>query len=279
MTGTLLEQAMSPEILDQSWRRLRGEHTPWNITTSREQLQQHLLRHILQCREEVLSGSYQPQPLRQFPIRKQDGGQRILSAQYLQDKLIQRALLTVLEPRAEALFHEDSYAYRPGRGVAMAIARTRERIRIGLDWLVDADITKLFDSIPHKPLIKQLGNFIKDRQAMHLIQKWIRHGAHKDSFLASPKGISQGAILSPLFCNLYLHGFDSALAKANIPFVRYADDFILFAGTRRQAENARLFADKTLQRLGLQLHPKKTRIARSGPHITFLGDKLPSPNR
>ncbi len=275
----LLQAAMSPDVLDHSWRRLRSEHTPWTLDTNREELQRHLLRHILECRQQVLEGKYRPQPLRQFPMRKPDGRQRIISAQYLKDKLVQRAVLQVLEPRAEALFHEDSYAYRPGRSVAMALARTRERVRIGLDWLVDADIRKFFDSIPHKPLLKIIDKFIDDRHAMRLIRKWIAHGAHHGSFLSTPRGISQGAILSPLFCNLYLHQFDTALDKANIPFVRFADDFLLFATTRKQAETAMGFAARQLDQMGLVLHPDKTRVVRSGPETRFLGERLPRPMR
>ncbi len=274
---SLLEQAMAPEVLDLTWRKLRREHTPWSINVSRDQLQQHLLKHILECREQVLSGRYRPQPLRQFPLQKPDGKQRILSAQYMQDKFVQRALLIVLDPRAESIFHNDSFAYRPGRSVAMALAKVRERVRIGQAWLVDADITKFFDTIPHRKLIKILQGFINDAQTMRLVERWLSQGAHHLSLLRSPRGISQGAILSPLFCNLYLHTFDMALAKANIPFVRFADDFLLFSRAKQDAVKAMQFAGKTLNELGLELHPQKTRIVRSSPAVIFLGERLPNP--
>jgi RNA-directed DNA polymerase len=238
MKSNLLTTAMAPEALDQAWRRLKSEHTPWSPAIAREELQHHLMPHLLACREEVLNGSYRPLPLRQFPLRKPDGRMRVLSAQYLKDKLVQRALLSVLEPRAERLFHDDSYAYRRCRNVRGALAKVRERVRIGQDWLVDADIEKFFDSIPLRPLIKVLEGFVDDRAAMLLIRRWLDQGAHVKSLLATPRGISQGAILSPLFCNLYLHQFDTAMAKAKIPFVRFADDFLLFAPARAQAEKA-----------------------------------------
>lgn len=266
---------MEPEILDKAWRKIRRQHTPWSITVSRDLLEQHLLAHVLSCRDEVLAGDYQPQPMRQFPMEKANGGTRILSAQYLQDKLIQRALLIVLEPGAEKIFHGDSYAYRPGRSVETALTRVRERVRIGQSWLVDADIRSFFDSIPHKKLLSVLQAFIKDRQTMQLIEKWLAIGAHHTSLLRSRRGISQGAILSPLFCNLYLHHFDQALARKNIPFVRFADDFLLFADKYVKAEQALQFAAKELEKLGLQLHPEKTGIVRSKPEIIFLGKPLP----
>ena len=277
--SSLLEEAMAPTTLDQAWRRLKGEHTPWSPDVDRERLGRHLMRYLLECRQEVLAGRYRPLPLRQFTLPKPNGGQRVLTAQYLRDKLVQRALLIVLEPRAEALFHHDSFAYRPRRNVAQALAKARERIRIGLDWLVDADIEKFFDSIPHRPLLRVLDAFVADRQAMRLMGRWIHQGAHVRSLLADHRGIAQGAILSPLFCNLYLHRFDSALDRAKIPFVRFADDFLLFAPTRKQAEQARDFAARHLERLGLVLHPDKTQVVRSGPRVRFLGEGLPKPRR
>ncbi|PWQ98148.1 reverse transcriptase domain-containing protein [Leucothrix pacifica] len=278
MKQSILQQAMSPEVLNLSWRRLKIEHTPWSPTVSRDLLQSHLLKYILESREQVLDGRYSPQSLRQFPLKKPDGRQRIISAQYLQDKLIQRAVLTVLEPRAEAMFHDDSYAYRPKRSVDMAMAKVRERIRIGQDWLVDADITSFFDNIPHRILIKILKQFVSDKQAMLLIEKWLKAGAHQSSLLGTRKGISQGAILSPLFCNLYLHQFDIALTRANIPFVRFADDFLLFTNSESNALRAKDFAEQRLNQLGLELHPLKTCVARSSPKLVFLGKKLPKPS-
>lgn len=114
-----------------------------------------------------------------------------------------------------------------------------------------------FDSIPHCPLLKVLAAFVDDAPALRLIARWLDQGAHVRSLLATPRGISQGAILSPLFCNLYLHRFDTALHGAKIPFVRFADDFLLFAPACEQAEKARDFAARQLERLDLGIHPEK----------------------
>lgn len=267
--------AMAPDALDQAWRKIKKQHTPWSVTVSRDTLQQHLLAYTIACREDVLTGRYCPQPMRQFPMDKPGGGRRVISAQYLQDKLVQRALLLILEPEAEKIFHDDSYAYRPRRSVAMALTRVRERVRIGQSWLVDADIRSFFDSIPHKPLISVLKAFVKDGKTMELIEKWLAQGAHHTSLLRKRRGISQGAILSPLFCNLYLNRFDHQLTRKNIPFVRFADDFLLFADKQEKAEEALDFATKELEKLGLSIHPEKTQIIRSHPDVSFLGEKLP----
>jgi group II intron reverse transcriptase/maturase len=279
MKPKLLEQAMAPDNLDRAWRRLKTEHTPWSPDTDRDELKRHLMRHLLACREEVLGGGYRPLPLRQFPMKKPDGRIRVISAQYLKDKLVQRALLQLLDPRAERIFHDDSYAYRPNRNVQKALARVRERVRIGQDWLVDADIEKFFDSIPHKPLLKVLDDFVADSATMRLIRRWLDQGAHVRSLLSTPRGISQGAILSPLFCNLYLHRLDSSLSRAKIPFVRFADDFLLFAPEKELAKQSLEYVTRQLDGLDLRIHPVKTRVVRSNPGVTFLGEQLPSPSR
>lgn len=275
MKRKLLEQALSPIVLNSSWRRLKREHTPWSPAVSRQQLDWHLLRYILELRDDVLNGNYRAEPLRRFTLRKADGKKRILSAQYLRDKLLQRTLLTVLEPDAEALFHEDSFAYRPNRGVGKALARVNERVRCGLDWLVDADLQQFFDTIPHAPLKQKLRSFIRDKPTMKLMEQWLKQGCHHQSLLGKRQGISQGAVLSPLMCNIYLHSFDSALTKANIPFVRFADDFLLFASSKKKAEAALQYTEKLLTSLELRLHPDKTQVVRSHPRIRFLGESLP----
>lgn len=275
MTKGILELAMSADILDQSWQRLKSEHTPWSPTVTREELQRHLLQHLLTLRDAVLNESYRPKPLRQFPMQKPDGKKRIITAQYLADKVIQRALLIVLEPKAEQLFHDSSFAYRPKRSVAQAVSKAREHIYCGRDWLVDADIEKFFDSIPQALLLKKLKPFVDDTKAMQLITTWLTQGAHHKSLLGKRRGIPQGAILSPLMCNLYLHDFDQALSRANIPFVRFADDFLLFTDSKQNAEAAKAYAKNQLDKLELNFHPEKTSVVQSGPHVIFLGQKMP----
>lgn len=275
MAKGLLELAMSADILDQSWNRLKSEHTPWSPTVTREELERHLVQHLLTLRDAVLNASYRPKPLRQFPMQKPDGKQRIITAQYLADKVVQRALLVVLEPKAEQLFHDSSFAYRPKRNVEQALNKAREHIRCGRDWLVDADIEKFFDNIPQALLLKKLKPFVDDAKAMQLITTWLTQGAHHKSLLGQRRGIPQGAILSPLMCNLFLHDFDQALSCANIPFVRFADDFLLFTDSKKNAQAALAYAKNQLAKLELNLHPDKTSVVQSGSQVIFLGQKLP----
>lgn len=273
----LLQQALAPETLDLAWRRLSSDRAVWRPGLTRPNMERNLLKHLLELRDEVLDGNYRPGGLRQFTLRKADGRLRVLSALTLRDKLLQRAVLTVLDPLAEQQFHVDSYAYRRGRGVQGALKKAHERIACGLDWLVDADIEAFFDTIPHNQLKKKLRAFVPDKDLLRLIEQWLDMGASQRSLFGKARGIPQGAILSPLFCNLYLHDFDQQLGRRHIRFVRYADDFLLFTPDQASAEKAKAFADKTLLRLDLKLHPGKTQITQAGPHVSFLGERLPKP--
>lgn len=185
--------------------------------------------------------------------------------------------MQVLEPLGESLFHPDSYAYRRRRNVEMALERSRERIRCGFPWLVDADIRSFFDEIPHGPLRKVVAAHIADKPLRRLIDQWLDIAASTRSFLASPRGISQGAVISPFLCNIYLHSLDSDWQAGHIPFVRYADDFLLFAPNHAGACKALERTRRHIDALGLALHPDKTRIVLSSRDVVFLGQRLPAP--
>ncbi|WP_295888538.1 reverse transcriptase domain-containing protein [uncultured Thiohalocapsa sp.] len=278
MKQPLFQQVLAPDTLNRAWKALSTDHAVWDAGIPRADMERDALRHILTLRDEVAFGRYRPAPLRRFSIAKADGRRRVLTALCLRDKLLQKAVQLVLEPRAERLFHHDSYAYRPRRNVDMALERTRERIRCGLHWLVDADIHGFFDNIPHGPLKRCIERFVRDKPLTALIHQWIDAGAAHTSLLGKARGIPQGAILSPLCCNLYLHPFDAALADRHIPFVRYADDFLLFTETEAQAQAALVVAEQALRGLDLDLHPQKTRVVRSHPQVEFLGQRLPDAN-
>jgi len=275
----LLDEMLSPRILDLAWRRLRNDRTLWDTGIPRSTMEPHALRYILELVDQVRAGEYRPAGLRRFTVRKPSGGERVLSALTLRDKLLQTAAMLVLAPRAERIFHPDSFAYRPGRSVDMAFARACERIHCNLDWLVDADIRSFFDEIPHDRLLPRLRRFVPDRQLMRLMESWLAVGYAQSSLFGRRRGIPQGAVLSPLWCNLYLDELDRQWDRRNLPFVRFADDFLLFAPDRKRAEQALAWTEKRLRRLGLELNPKKTRITRTGPHVVFLGRNLPRRTR
>lgn len=273
--STILKQAASPQVMNQAWRKLRNDKAVWKPGLERAAMEPNLVFHIMALAQELRSGAYQPQPTRFFPVAKGNGKTRIISSVCLRDKIAQRAVLSVLEPMGEQCFHHNSFGYRPGRTIDMALARAREYILCGMEWVVDADIKGYFDNIPHALLIKQVKRLVNDSRVTELIRRWIDIGIPRRGFLSQAKGIPQGAVISPFLCNLFLTPFDNDLDAGNLPFVRFADDFLVFAKTEQNARAAREYVANSLNKLKLGLHPRKTRITRCGPHVRFLGRKLP----
>ncbi|WP_044413451.1 reverse transcriptase domain-containing protein [Thiomicrospira microaerophila] len=269
---SLFEQAFSPESMNQAWLRFRNEKAHWQPKVDMDLLKAHFPLHLITLIRQVESDAYRPDRVKQFSLTKGDGSERIIQAQSVRDKYVQRCVLNAIEPVGEALFYNDSFGYRPNRGVEDAVSRTRDRLRQGLEWVVDADIRHFFDSIAHKPLMQQVRRHIKDKKILRLIERWLAEGPHHKSLFGSRRGLAQGSVISPFLTNLYLHQLDDALHKENIPFVRFADDFVLLTQTKEQAHLARHFVSKTLSRLDLALHPDKTKIVHHpNQGLHFLG--------
>lgn len=276
MSATL-DAALHPANLDRAWRAMNSDRAPWLPGLRREEMEGQRLKHQLALIDDVRAGRYRTESMRQFAIPKANGGERVLSALYLRDKFLQRAVMQVLEPLGERLFHPDSYAYRPRRNVAMALQRCTERISCGFPWLVDADIRSFFDEIPHRPLLAAFDGAVKDRPLRALVRQWLDNFASTRSLFGGARGIPQGAVVSPFLCNLYLDGLDRAWQGQRLPFVRYADDFLLFTPDESQAKRAFDFTRRRLERLGLAMHPDKSRVVRAGREVAFLGQRLPEP--
>ncbi|NKB64712.1 MAG: Retron-type reverse transcriptase [Gammaproteobacteria bacterium] len=224
-----------------------------------------ILRQLLE------ESTYRPSLVRRFNINRADGGKRLLSALTLKDKFAQRLVLQAIEPLCEQEFHPASFGYRPGRNRYQARDAANSYIRSGLHWVVDADIHSFFDHIPHKPLLKTIANTVRDKKIVTLNRAWLDINATPRFMLQSKKGIPQGGILSPLWCNLYLNQLDQCFANQNIPFVRYADDFLMFCNEKAQAEMLLEQVSGKLLQLDLKLNPNKTRIAHSKKAISYLG--------
>ena len=135
----------------------------------------------------------------------------------------------------------------------MALSRVREYMLCGMNWAVDADIQNFFDNIQHKPLLRKLKLLIGDKELVALIERWLDAGTVRRGFLSTAKGIPQGAVLSPFLCNVYLTSWDKNMAAKNLPFVRFADDFLVFSKSQGGAKAAQAYIEKKLKRLGLSL--------------------------
>lgn len=273
----ILEEAASPKILNTAWRCLKNDKAIWAPGIPKKDMERNIVYHMNRLSEELRTGQYNPDVARFFAIEKGDGKKRIISAISLRDKVAQRAILTVLEPLGEKRFHPASFAYRPGRNVEMAVAKAREYVLCGMEWVVDADIKKYFDNISHHLLLKKLKQWSGDRKLVALIKRWLDAGTPRKGFWDRARGIPQGAILSPFLCNIYLNDFDYEITDNNFPLVRFADDFVVFAKTEKDAHQAHGYVSKCLKRIHLELHPEKTRVVPCSPKVKFLGKKLPYP--
>lgn len=273
----LLEQVVSPDNMDKAWRRLYKDRSRWDRTTSRSEFERRSVFHLQTLVDQLRTETYRPGSVRQFRIAKDNGSKRLLSALYLRDKLAQRAVLQIIEQLGEACFDDDSFGYRPGRSVDMACSRAVERIDCGYPWLVDADLESFFDTIPHGLLLKAMGKLVPDRKLNRLFALWLKQSTLPLSFLSSRKGLAQGAVLSPFQCNVYLNLLDRFWRKNGIPFVRFADDFLLFAGTEKAAFRVLEMTNDKLTELKLAFNTEKTRVCRASRDVVFLGRQLRGP--
>lgn len=263
----LWAQVLHPSILQEAWRRVlaRGG-SPGSDSVTVEEFALVIDRHLRQLVDELLSGRYRPRPPRWVEVPKPNGKIRKLAILCVRDRIVQQALLLVLAPLWDKHFAPCSYAYRQGRSAQQAIRAVEEALMAGRFWIVDADIESFFDSVPHAPLFSLLPDWLPDERVRHWLQICVTG--------VSPfpqRGLAQGAPLSPLLANLYLHRFDIALVQAGHRLVRYADDFVILCATRPQAEAALQMSERLLAGLGLRLNQEKTRIVHWDEGFTFLG--------
>lgn len=210
------------------------------------------------------SGSYFPPPVKAVPIPKKSGGTRMLGVPTVGDRIAQTAVVMVLEPQLEPVFHDDSYGYRPGRSAHDALAVTRQRCWRH-DWVLEYDIRGLFDNIDHNRLLKALRHHCDERWVLLHVERWLTAPMQRQDGLMEPrtKGTPQGGPLSPLLANLFLHyALDHWLARKEpgVAFCRYADDGILHCDSEAQAVGLREQLAARLHDCGLELHPGKTRV-------------------
>lgn len=221
-------------------------------------------QEISHIRETLLTGSYQPKPVRRMEIPKPGGGFRSLGIPTAFDRWIQQALLQVLTPLFDPGFSEWSFGFRPGRGTHGAILQAREHIRAGYRWVVDVDLAQFFDRVNHDVLMARVARKVKDKRAFLLIRRYLQAGVLEGG-LTSPtlEGTPQGGPLSPLLSNIMLDDLDQELEKRGHRFCRYADDANVYVRSRRAGE--RLMASMTRflsRRLKLQVNREKSAVDR-----------------
>jgi RNA-directed DNA polymerase len=238
------------------------------------EFERQIPENIWQLSDALKDGTYRPQAIRRVHIPKPGSNEtRPLGIPTVRDRIVQAAVVNVIEPIFERDFAEQSYGFRPQRGCKDALRRVDSLLKAGYTYVVDADLKGYFDSIPHDPLMTRLKTKIADGRVLSLIESFLKVGILDGPKEWTPEsGAPQGAVLSPLLSNLYLDPLDHLAAHQGFQMVRYADDFVILCRSREDAERALALVQQWVADNGLTLHPTKTRIVDSQVEsFEFLG--------
>ncbi|WP_455961974.1 CRISPR-associated endonuclease Cas1 [Bacteroides bouchesdurhonensis] len=259
--SSLFQTLCLDSTLHAAWRQVKSKNSAGGIDgISLAEFEKELYKEVQILITDLRNGKWKPQPYLQIEIPKKNKEEiRKLGLLSVRDKVVQHAIKLLVEPRAERLFINNSYGYRPGKGATKAIRRSLQECRVKKNkWALRLDIDNFFDTIDHTILNARLHALINDPEIVRLMMLVIKMGkiAVDGTWVETQKGIPQGAVLSPLLANIYLHSFDQFILYRELSYVRYADDFIIFCKTREQAETILGEATTYLQnKLKLSLNP------------------------
>lgn len=269
----LLERILDRENLNRAYKQVKKNKGSYGVDGMEvEDLLQYLKDNGDELRKTILEGKYRPKPVRRVEIPKDNGKKRQLGIPTVVDRVVQQAIQQVLSPIYEPIFSETSYGFRPKRSAKDALRKSEEYANEGYTYVVDMDLEKFFDKVSQTKIIEILSRTIKDRQVISLIHKYLRAGAIVDrKFEETTEGLAQGGNLSPLCSNIMLNELDKELERRGIRFVRYADDMLLFARTKRSANRILEHIIPFIEgKLKLRVNRDKTSVAYIG-RIKFLG--------
>jgi RNA-directed DNA polymerase len=281
---SLIDKVIRPATLEIAWQRVaRNKGAAGVDGQSVERFSFQADRYLSELQVSLENGSYQPSPVKRVEIPKADGKTRPLGIPTVKDRIVQTALKMVIEPIFEVQFRPGSYGFRPGRGCKDALREVDRLLKAGCTHVVDADLKSYFDTIPHERLMTRVAGSISDGRVLALIESFLHQEIMADVARWRPEaGTPQGAVLSPLLANLYLHPLDLLMEQGGWRMVRYADDFVILCASEAEAQAALRQVTAWVAANGLMLHPDKTRIGDSrepGQGFDFLGYRFEAGRR
>jgi RNA-directed DNA polymerase len=261
----LMEEVCEGENCKQALARVKANKGSSGVDgRTVQQLPEFLKQHWPVIREQMLSGTYMPQPVKRVEIPKPDGGVRKLGIPTVLDRFIQQAVMQVLQRRWDRTFSDHSYGFRPGRSAHQAVEQAQQYMAAGYRWVVDLDLEKFFDRVNHDKLMAKIAERVSDKRLLKLIRAFLRAGVMEGG-LVSPvdEGTPQGGPLSPLLSNIVLDELDRELERGGLRFARYADDCNVYVRSRRAGERVMESITRFITaQLKLQVNQQKSAVAR-----------------
>jgi RNA-directed DNA polymerase len=281
---SLMDKVFAPQTLALAWTKVRANKGAAGVDgQSIERFAARAELYLSELSAALREGTYHPQAVKRVDIPKGDGKTRPLGIPTVKDRIVQQGVRLVIEPVFESEFCDGSYGFRPGRGCHDALREVDRLLKAGHTFVVDADLQSYFDTIPHDRLMARIEERISDGRVLDLIRGWLNADILQGLERWTPtEGTPQGAVLSPLLANIYLHPLDAVVAERGFRMVRYADDFVILTRTQAEADEALALVQTWVAENGLTLHPSKTRVGdcrQPGQGFEFLGYRFEAGRR
>jgi RNA-directed DNA polymerase len=281
---SLMDKVYALATLQAAWARVRANGGAAGVDgESIERFAAQSETYLAELATALRTGEYRAQPVKRVEIPKGDGKTRPLGIPVVKDRIVQTAMKLVIEPIFEATFRPTSYGFRPGRSCHDALREVDDLIKEGHCYVVDADLKSYFDSIPHERLMQRVEERISDGPVLARLRDWLAQDILAGLERWTPSaGTPQGAVISPLLANIYLHPLDELMATLGHRMVRYADDFVVLCEHREEAEAALAAISRWVAENGLSLHPDKTHVGdcrQPGDGFEFLGYRFEAGRR